>query len=235
MNIVSNSLLILFGLSAVVALAYRLERALYRFRMVRTHKAPVELPSVSICIPARNETHAMTQCLERVLSSDYPKMEIIVFDDSSADNTSILVKSFAHAGIRFIPGADLPQGWLGKNHALETLAREASGTYVLFMDVDTHIQTSTISRLVNYMVGEDLRMLSVIPGRNDIWRLSVLVGHLRYFWELILSRPSSPATASSLWMIHRRTLMNTIGGFRSHKAEVEPEEHIAAIIGVKAY
>jgi len=29
--------------------------------------------------------------------------------------------------------------------------------------------------------------------------------------------------------------MNTIAGFRSHKAEVEPEEHLAAIIGPKAY
>ena len=203
--------------------------------MKHVYKKPAELPSVSICIPARNETHAMTQCLERVLSSDYPKMEVVVFDDSSADDTSILIKSFAHAGVRFIPGSDLPQGWLGKNHALETLAREASGTYVLFMDVDTHIQTTTISQLVNYMTGEDLRMLSVIPGRNDTWRPSVLFGHLRYFWEIVLSRESSPATASALWMIHRRTLMNIIGGFRSHKAEVEPEEHMAAIIGVKAY
>jgi glycosyltransferase involved in cell wall biosynthesis len=234
-NVVSNSLLILVGLALVVTLAYRLERSLYQFRMRQTYKKPAELPSVSICIPARNETHAMTQCLERVLASDYPKMEVVVFDDGSADDTSILIKSFAHAGVRFIPGSELPQGWLGKNYALETLAREASGTYIMFMDVDTHIQTTTISQLVSYMVGEDLRMLSVIPGRNDIWRPSVLLGHLRYFWEIVLSRASAPATASSLWMIHRRTLMNTIAGFRSHKAEVEPEEHLAAIIGPKAY
>jgi hypothetical protein len=85
------------------------------------------------------------------------------------------------------------------------------------------------------MVGEDLRMLSVIPGRNDIWRPSVLFGHLRYFWEIVLSRESSPATASSLWMIHRKTFLNTIGGLTSHKADVEPEEHLAALIGIKAY
>jgi hypothetical protein len=228
----------LYGLvnaALLCVLTYRLETQLRRSRIKQQYQVPAELPTVSICIPARNETHAMTQCLERVLSSDYPKMEIVVFDDESADDTSVLIKSFASAGVRFVPGVALPEGWLGKNHALETLAREASGKYVIFLDVDTHIQVTTISQLVNCMVGEDLRMLSVIPGRNDIWRPSVLFGHLRYFWEIVLSRESTPASASSLWMIHRRTFLNTIGGLTSHKADVEPEEHVAALIGSVAY
>ena len=228
----------LYGLvnaALLCVLTYRLESQLRRSKIKRQYPAPAELPTVSVCIPARNETHAMTQCLERVLSSDYPKMEVVVFDDESADDTSVLIKSFASAGVRFVPGVALPEGWLGKNHALETLAREASGEYVIFLDVDTHIQVATISQLVNCMTGEDLRMLSVIPGRNDIWRPSVLFGHLRYYWEIILSRESVPATASSLWMVHRRTFLNTIGGLTSHKADVEPEEHVAALIGSVAY
>jgi hypothetical protein len=36
-------------------------------------------------------------------------------------------------------------------------------------------------------------------------------------------------------MIHRRTFLNTIGGLTSHKADVEPEERIAALIGIRAY
>lgn len=219
----------------LVTFGFRLERALRRFRIRKNHTAVAEAPSVSVCIPARNETHAMTQCLERVLDSDYRKLEVIVFDDESADDTSILINSFAHAGVRFVPGTNLPEGWLGKNHALEVLAREASGTYVLFLDVDTHIEPTTISQLVGYAMAENLQMLSVIPGRNDVWRPSVLFGHLRYYWEIITSRKSSPATSSSLWMIKRHTFMDIIGGFSSHKAEVEPEEHLAAIIGTKAY
>jgi glycosyltransferase involved in cell wall biosynthesis len=222
-----GSLLITFG--------YRLERSLRRFQIHKNYTAADGSPSVTVCVPARNETHAMTQCLERVLTSDYRKLEVIVFDDESADDTSILINSFAHAGVRFVPGTNLPEGWLGKNHALEVLAKEASGTYVLFLDVDTHIDSTTISQLVGYAMSESLEMVSVIPGRNDIWRSNVLFGHLRYFWKIILSRASSPATSSSLWMIKRHTLMDIIGGFTSHKAEVEPEQHLAAIIGTKAY
>jgi glycosyltransferase involved in cell wall biosynthesis len=219
----------------LITFAIRLELAMKRFRIRKQYTAAVESPSVSVCVPARNETHAMTQCLERVLASDYPKMEIVVLDDESADDTSILINSFAHAGVRFVPGTPLPEGWLGKNHALEVLAREASGTYIIFLDVDTHIQPTTISQLVGYMTSEQLQMASVIPGRNDAWRSNVLFGHLRYYWEILFSRESSPATASSLWMIKRTTLLNTIGGFTSHKAEVQPETRLAAIIGTKAY
>lgn len=188
-----------------------------------------------MCIPARNETHAMTECLERVLASDYRKLEVIVYDDSSVDDTSVLIRSFAHAGVRFVPGSGLPEGWLGKNHALETLAREASGTYILFMDVDTIIKPTTISQLVGYAMTEKSVMLSVIPGRINILRSSVLLGHLRYFWQLLISRDQAPATSSSLWMIRRHVLLETLGGFAPHKNEVEPEAHIAALIGTSSY
>lgn len=219
----------------VLTFAFRLELALKRFQIRKTYAPTVEAPSVSVCVPARNETHAMTQCLERVLASDYAKMEVVVFDDESADDTSVLINSFAHAGVRFVPGTDLPEGWLGKNHALEILAREASGAYIIFLDVDTHIKPDTISQLVGYMTAKSLEMTSVIPSRNDARRPSVLFGHLRYYWEILFSRESSPATASSLWMIRRRTLLDIIGGFVPHKAEVEPESRMAALIGTKAY
>lgn len=235
MNTIVFYLVIVLLSGLFITVSARLERALQKFRIHKNYDNVNDSPSVSVCIPARNETHAMTRCLERVIASDYRKLEVIVFDDESADNTSALINSFAHEGVRFVPGTDLPEGWLGKNHALEVLAREASGTYVIFLDVDTHITPTTISQLVSYATTENLEMISVIPGRNDIWRPNVLFGHLRYYWEIILSRAAAPATASSLWMIKRHTLLDTIGGFSSHKAEVEPEKHLAAIIGFRAY
>src|SRR5690606_8106890 len=110
-------LLGVFGVGAV-----RLRQALRRFSSKTTMtKATIidDMPSVSVCIPARNEAHAMTDCLEHVLRSNYPKIEVIVLDDLSGDKTSSLIKAFAHDGVRFVEGEPLPDGWLGKNHALE--------------------------------------------------------------------------------------------------------------------
>jgi glycosyltransferase involved in cell wall biosynthesis len=229
--------IVVFGLLAAIAayFAIQLVRAFRRFRMPHMQGLPAEVPSVSVCIPARNETHAMTQCLERVLASDYEKLEVIVFDDNSSDDTSVLVRSFAHAGVRFVAGEPLPPGWLGKNHALAILAREASGTYVVFLDVDTAIKPTTISQLIGYTVAEKAKMVSVIPRRNDTWRVSVLFGPLRYFWELVLSRKNFPASSSSLWMIARDTLLSTLGGIDAYKTDVLPETSIAAKLGAVQY
>lgn len=229
--------LILSGVVAVVLglIVWRLLLSFRRFQIKRSYTAAINAPSVSVCIPARNETGAMTECLERVLASDYKKMEVVVFDDSSTDDTSVLVRSFAHAGVRFVPGTKLPEGWLGKNHALEILAREASGTYIVFMDVDTFIKPTTISWLVSYTLTEKLDMVSVIPRREDAYRASVLLGHLRYFWELILSSPKAPASASSLWLIRRDTLIEELDGLAAFKASVAPESALAQLLDTTRY
>lgn len=218
-------------IAVAILVLWRLWRAFALYKMRKNYAVAPDSPSVSVCIPARNEMHALTQCLEKVLASDYEKLEILVFDDSSADDTSILIRSFAHAGVRFVPGTHLPDGWLGKNHALEVLAQEASGTFVVFMDVDTQIEPSTISKLVAFAVAEQLEMTSVIPRRADAWRGSVLFGTLRYFWQVVMPGAHWPATSSALWMIRRKTLTETFGGLVQFSSSVEPEAHIARRLG----
>jgi len=232
LELILYSVFILLTLVSVF-FAWKLMFAFKNFKMKKLLSAPSmlnDLPSVSVCIPARNETHAMTQCLERVIASRYPKLEIIVLDDSSGDNTSTLIKAFAHAGVRFVEGSPLPDGWLGKNHALQALLDEASGSYLLYLDVDTQIMPDTIGQLVAYAQQEKVSMVSVLPWRQDGWRGSVLFGTLRYFWELILHRPSAPAVASSAWMIHRHTLRDALGGFEPYQRDIQPEAKLAAAL-----
>lgn len=231
------TLYVLYGLLTTISIifVFRLMFAFKHFTMKTNVSVPSmlkDLPSVTVCLPARNEKDAMTQCLERVIASRYPKLEIIVLDDSSADNTSILIKSFARAGVRFVEGSDLPAGWLGKNHALQELLEESSGTYILYMDVDTHIEPDTIGELVAYAQSEKADMVSVLPRREDGWRTSVLLSTLRYFWAIILHRQSHPAVASSAWLINRRALVE-VGGVELYKDDVQPEARIAATFSAR--
>lgn len=202
-------------LTAVLLLdLFVLAKLAHSFRMLRMPtKEPAvekELPTVSVCISARNETHAMTQCLERVVASDYPKLEIIVLDDGSRDDTSMLIKSFAHAGVRFIEGKPLPDGWLGKNYAQSILADEASGKIVLFMDVDTLIEHHTISRLVHYTLTNESQMISVIPQRNDSWQTSTLMTTMRYFWAMVRHTKNKPRAVSNAWLIERKFMIEQL-------------------------
>lgn len=192
-----------------------------------TQSPGAHLPTVSVCIAARNETHALAQCLERVLKSDYKKIEVLVLDDSSTDDTSLIIKSFANAGVRFIAGKPLPTGWLGKNHAYQTLTDEASGDMLLFVDVDTHIAPATITNLVSKMTQSNISMLSVLPMRDDGMRISAVFGTMRYYWELLLGTLASPPAASAIWMVQASALKAHGVGLHNYGMSIRPERHLA--------
>ncbi len=230
-------LLILFTLLLAINLVivYRLFWGFRHFIPSLSHArtlAEDEAPSVTVCIPARNERHAMADCLEAVVASDYPKLEIIVLDDGSRDDTSLLIKSFAHAGVRFVEGEPLPEGWLGKNHALDTLLGKASGQYVLFMDVDTRIQPQTVSQLMHYIVSQKVDMVSIMPLRHNSWRASVVFATMRFFWEIVGHKDSKPASVSTAWMIKRTTLSEELGGMAAYPTDTRPDSVIAKALAV---
>lgn len=191
-----------------------------------------DLPTVSVCIPARNETHALSECLSSVLESDYPKLEIIVLDDCSQDKTSRIIHSFAHAGVRFIQGETPSDGWLGKNQALQTLAKQATGKYLLFMSVDTRLSSSSISHLVDYVREKHLSMVSVLPRKAGYFDIGMVLSTLRFFWQLCTPRFVDMPVASSLWLIQARTLEN-MHGLKDVANKIEPERFFAQKLAIK--
>lgn len=187
-----------------------------------------ELPTVSVCIPVRNERHAIAECLRLVLNSDYPKMEVIVLDDESVDKTSDIIREFAQDGVRFIKGEKLPRGWIGKNKALEQLTAEATGDYILFLSVDTKIQPRDISTVVRYATQNKLGMVGIMPQRRD-FRLNVVFGTMRFLWELVLQGRNLPATSTSVWMVKTDELKRYGDFWENHRAVVRPETSLARL------
>lgn len=186
-----------------------------------------DLPTVSLCIPARNETHALEDCLHSAIASDYPKLEIIVLDDCSQNRrTSQIIRGFAHDGVRFVQGEFPSDGWLGKNNAYHTLASEARGSFLVFMSVDTRLQPETLSKLVQYMQQYKLSMASVLPARRGGLSASTLFAPLRYFWQLVLPRSLNVPTSTSLWAIHSDAL-EKLGGIKAFKDKIMIENSLA--------
>ena len=222
--------LVLAGSLAVTVAAWRkLDRVFQLFRVQPLAERGDEggdMPSVSLCIPARNETHAMSDCLESALRSSYPKLEIIVLDDGSRDTTGQLIRAFAHAGVRFVEGSPLPDGWLGKNHALDELAHEASADIILFADVDTRFSPHSIERIVRYLQVENAEMVSVLPTRVDPTRSSAVLATMRSFWNILGHTKRQPASASAAWMI-RRPALDAAGGFAARPLTVSPDKFFA--------
>lgn len=194
--------------------------------------ADKELPTVTIAIPARNETDSLADCLEAALASDYPKLEILVLDDCSQDKTAEVIKSFAHDGVRFVLGKPAPEDWLAKNYSYQQLLDEAAGEYVLFMGVDIRLHTTSVRSLVQALRQNQQTMVSVLPRRTRIGLAAAFVQPMRYWWELAIPPQVKkwPPVLSSCWMIDRKTAVKD-GGFNAVKRAILPERHFARDLG----
>src|SRR5436853_2261311 len=81
------------------------------------------LPHLSVVVPARNEGDHIAACLTSLLSLDYPALEIIAVNDRSSDATGatmdeVAATPLAAGRLHIIHVTQLPEGWLGKTHAM---------------------------------------------------------------------------------------------------------------------
>lgn len=225
-------LYIIAGLSLVVTLLLHI--SLHRnlkhtyYEVQKKHTANDELPSVSICIPARNETESLTQCLQSILASNYPKLEVLVLDDCSQNNTSEIIKGFAQQGVRFVKGNEIKRHWLAKNQAYDDLVKTASGELLLFCGVDVRMGKDAVRAMVDTLSQRKKEMLCVMPAPAYAHSAEGLIAPLRYWWELVLPRRlfNRPPALSSAWMI-TRTSLRQLGGFSAVSNTVVPESFFA--------
>lgn len=189
-----------------------------------------ELPSLSVLVPARNETFALQTCLEHLIASDYPKLEIIALDDCSANRrTPEIIRAFAHDGVRFIQGDEPKRNWLAKNHAYDRLLTESSGELVLFCGVDVLVEPQTVRRLVEVLIADQRDMISILPMRPvDEYRKVSFIQAMRYWWELGWPRRAfnRPPVLSTLWLMRTSALKNA-GGFKAAARMIVPEAYFA--------
>ena len=94
-----------------------------------------EFPTVSVIIPARNEEKNIGQLLEALRQQDFPaeKLEIIVVDDHSEDQTAAIARSFLN--VRVLPFRE--EGLNSyKKKALEKAVAAACGELIVCTDAD---------------------------------------------------------------------------------------------------
>ncbi len=90
-------------------------------------------PSLSVIVPARNESSSLPLTLPSWLNQDYPGLEIILIDDESSDGTSECARGIAEQHkrtIRILRGTPLPPGWTGKLWALQQGVNASSGDMI---------------------------------------------------------------------------------------------------------
>ena len=126
---------------------------------------PRRWPKLSVIIPACNEADKIGDALRSVLDSNYPNLEVIVVEDRSTDGTGEIIEHIAAADsqVRVIHMKELPEGWLGKLHAMNRGVQEADGEFLLFTDADVHYQPAALRKAIAHCEGNHLDHLTALP------------------------------------------------------------------------
>lgn len=191
-----------------------------------------ELPSLTVAIPARNETADLEACLQTLINSTYQKLEILVLDDCSQNaRTPEIIRQFAHDGVRFIAGGVPPDNWLAKNFAYDQLAAQANGDVLLFCGVDARFEPDSLRLVVSAMLTKHKTMMSVLPKNivpTGLKLEALLVQPGRYAWELVLPRRwlDRPPVLSTCWLITAKTLRDA-GSMAAVSRAILPERYFA--------
>lgn len=122
------------------------------------------LPKASVIVPARNEERDVEEGLQSLLRLDYPDLEVLVVNDRSTDRTGEILDRIAteHPQLQVVHITELPAGWLGKNHAMQHGAEQASGDLLLFTDADVVMERSVLRRAVSHMIRNDVDHLPML-------------------------------------------------------------------------
>ena len=127
--------------------------------------ASAPYPRVSIVTAARNEEKHIREALFSILHLDYPDYEVIAVNDRSEDRTGAILDSMRadFPQLQVIHVQTLPDGWLGKNHALFSGANAARGELLLFSDADVKFARTALTRAVGYMQRNSIDHVTVAP------------------------------------------------------------------------
>ena len=111
------------------------------------------VPRVSIVMPAYNEEKYIVSSLRSLLDMDYPKdrLELIIVDDGSTDNTYRVAKAFEGPSVRVFTKENG-----GKGAALNFGIRKARGELVATMDADSYVSRNTLKELIPFFNDPDV-------------------------------------------------------------------------------
>ncbi len=149
----------LFLILTALMIAYLTRHYIFTLTVLKNHQKHEKAttvgnaayqPTVSILIPALNEEKVIGRIVQRMTELTYPKdkMEIIVIDDGSTDDTGKIAEqcSKAHSYIKVIHRSE-KEGGRGKASTLNAGLKHAKGEIILCFDVDYYPQRDILEKL----------------------------------------------------------------------------------------
>ena len=171
-------------------------------------------PKVSVLISARNEEKDIGWKVSESLSWNYlpDRLELIIASDASEDRTDEILQSFNDSRLKYVR----MDSRVGKNEALNRLARLATGDLLLFTDANTHIGKDCLRGMVRYFADPRVGCVTGTEHtQTEEHELAVSSGTRAYLnYELLIdqleSRVGSVIVCDGSLFVVRRALFHQL-------------------------
>lgn len=132
------------------------------------------MPTISVIIPTFNRAEMVCRCVQSVLDTKWPALEVIVVDDCSPDETGAKVKDNFGETVKYIRNEKNSFQAISRNNG----AKIATGEYLFFLD-DDNVVDKDIFREMTKAFEENAKLglvapmaIHMRPGKNNvIWSL----------------------------------------------------------------
>src|SRR5258708_2211917 len=176
--------------------------------------------SVTAIVPARNEEAVIAACVASL--ANQPEIaEILVVNDQSTDGTATVVSGLMEKipNLRLLDSGGLPDGWVGKNHALWVGVQQAKCAWLLFTDADAEHERDSVSRALQIANQQGAALVSFSPEQiTETWYETALIPFIylrlakRFSYENVNDAKSPAAAANGQFLMLRRDVYDAIGG-----------------------
>ncbi|KPI55936.1 glycosyl transferase family 2 [Clostridioides difficile] len=194
-----------------------------------------EYPMVSILVPAHNEAKVIGRTVESLLLLNYPKnkMELIVINDNSSDNSKEILEEIKNKYDNYnftIINTDNLTGGKGKSNALNIGYTISKGEFIAVYDADNTPDRNALRYLIQTIVMDD--KLGAVIGKfrtrnknKNLLTKFINIETLSFQWMSQAGRWQlfNLCTIPGTNFILRRSIIEEIGGWDS-KAIAEDTE-----------
>ncbi len=201
-------------------------------------------PQLTVIVPACNEEDGIEATLRGLLASRGLRLQIVAVNDRSTDATGARMEAVAAEWARLLAGQAcgqaaarhrlevlhipaLPEGWLGKPHALAMGAERAQAEWILCTDGDVVFAEDALARALGWAEQERADHLAVLPEwvvssraeRALQGAMFAMTGWTTRTWK-VADPKARDFLGVGAFNLMRRSSYEALGGFAALRMEV---------------
>ena len=197
-------------------------------------------PPVSVIIAVRNGEKNLTRLLTALKKQVYNgKMEFIIVDDESSDNSPQIINKFAQNDYRFIYTSSMngDKNLNFKKRALDAGIKKSQYERLLFTDVDCIIQFYWVKSMLSSFTNE----IDYLIGYSEAIDTSTIAAKFQKMdFFMLLSAARGMVNNNSAWactgqnQAYRKSLYNSVGGFSKIADQLQGDDSLFLLLCRKA-